>query len=288
MTGGSRRWAGPALALALVMPVSGAVAAPSAVAATPGPSAGELRRMPTSMAALGDSITTGFNACGFFVDCPPRSWSTGQDPAVDSHRLRLRDLGARLSTAANLARKGSRVEALAGQAQRAVAGGFDYLTIEVGANDACRSKVEAMTPVEDFRRQLRAGLTEIREGLPGTRVLLASVPDVYRLWEVGKGSRLARLAWDKLNVCQALLERPTSRAAADVSRRKEVRERVIAYNEELAAACTQYGARCRYDQGAVFAARFTLSQLTRWDFFHPDKSGQHALAEASWRASFWS
>src|SRR5687768_10232023 len=40
---------------------------------------------PTKMAALGDSITRGFNACGWYVDCPSRSWSTGSYSTVNSH-----------------------------------------------------------------------------------------------------------------------------------------------------------------------------------------------------------
>jgi hypothetical protein len=35
--------------------------------------------LPRSMAALGDSISRGFDACGFYADCSFRSWSTGDD-----------------------------------------------------------------------------------------------------------------------------------------------------------------------------------------------------------------
>lgn len=42
------------------------------------------------MSSLGDSITRGFNACGWYVDCTSRSFSTGDDSSVNSHYLRLR------------------------------------------------------------------------------------------------------------------------------------------------------------------------------------------------------
>ena len=45
---------------------------------------------PTSMSSLGDSITRGFNAAGWFTDWPSRSWSTGTSSSVDSHYARLR------------------------------------------------------------------------------------------------------------------------------------------------------------------------------------------------------
>src|SRR5918912_1280871 len=45
--------------------------------------------IPNSLDALGDSITRGFNACGFFFDCTARSWSTGTYSPVNSHYLRI-------------------------------------------------------------------------------------------------------------------------------------------------------------------------------------------------------
>ena len=56
----------------------------------PSPASADAARSFGSMAAMGDSITRGFNACGFYVDCPSRSWSTGTNTTVNSHYLRLR------------------------------------------------------------------------------------------------------------------------------------------------------------------------------------------------------
>ncbi|MGQ0846123.1 MAG: GDSL-type esterase/lipase family protein [Sporichthyaceae bacterium] len=259
-----------------------AVASAPAVA-----SAEEAVALPTSLAALGDSITAGFNACGFFADCPTRSWSAGSDSSVYSHRQRLADAGARLAEANNLARTGARVEALPGQMAAAVAAGADYVTVEIGANDACRRDPAAMTSVPAYRASVREAFGTLKKERPEARLFVASIPDLHRLWEVGHGSRLARMAWKKLGICQAMLARPTSKAQADAARRASVRERVQAYNAELAMACADYGTRCRYDGGTVFAYRFSLNQLTRWDFFHPDKGGQRALSDATWRAGFW-
>ena len=54
------------------------------------PAAAEAGPPPNSMASMGDSITRGFNACGWFSDCTSRSFSTGSDTAVNSHYLRIR------------------------------------------------------------------------------------------------------------------------------------------------------------------------------------------------------
>jgi lysophospholipase L1-like esterase len=243
--------------------------------------------LPRSMAALGDSISRGFDACGFYVDCSVRSWSTGDDTEVDSQRSRLAAAGAPLSTVLNLARTGATVAALGGQAGSAVASHVDYVTIEIGANDACRPDVSAMTPVGQFRSQLRAALRRLHGGLPQARVFLASVPDLMRLWEIGHDNRVARFAWSRLHICPSMLAAADSEAPADVARREQVRAQVVAYNAELASACADYGPDCRYDQGAVFAERFTIHEISKWDWFHPNVFGQHALADVTWQAGFF-
>jgi len=263
-------------------------AATLAVLATTEPAqAAPTRELPTSMAALGDSITRGFDACGFYVDCEPRSWSTGDDDDVDSQRARLQAVGARLSTVTNLAHTGAAVAALDDQAAAAVAQHVAYVTIEIGANDACQPDVAQMTPVETFRTQLRTALDRLHAGLPRARLFIASIPDLMRLWQVGHANHVARFAWSRLHICPAMLASADSDAPADVARRKQVRARVVAYNSELADACADYGSDCRYDHGAVFAERFTIHEISKWDWFHPNVFGQHALAEVTWRASFW-
>jgi hypothetical protein len=65
---------------------------------------------------------------------------------------------------------------------------------------------------------------------------------------------------------------------------KQDRER--AFNQVLAQVCAGY-ARCRWDDGAVYNYRFSASQVSTLDFFHPSLSGQAALARVTWGAS-WS
>lgn len=259
---------------------------PSAIAA-PAPRAEPGTELPTSIASLGDSITRGFNACGFYVDCTRRSWSTGDDGDVHSHRRRLQDGGVDLTRQTNLARSGARSDALAGQAASAVATGAQYVTIEIGANDACRRSEADMTPVEDYRRNIRAGLAVLREGLPSARVFVASLPDLRRLWEVGHGKWYVRKAWDKLDVCPSMLGRPGSNNPEDVDRRDRVRTRTMLYNEVLAEECAAYGPFCRFDDNAVFRTKFTRGQLSKWDFFHPSTAGQRLLAAITWESGFF-
>lgn len=240
---------------------------------------------PGSMASLGDSITRGFNACGFYLDCPSRSFGTGDDPAVNSHYLRLLAANPAIAGHAfNDARSGAKAMDLPGQAGVAVAQGAEYVTVLIGANDACAPSEAAMTGVQAFRGYLNTALATLRAGLPSARVLLISIPDLRRLWEVAHGSLLARGAWGLLRFCQSMLARPTSTAPQDMDRRARVRQRVIDYNAQLADACAGYGPNCAFDGNAVFNYPFTLDQVSGWDYFHPNASGQAILASVSWRS----
>jgi hypothetical protein len=50
---------------------------------------GTTTTLPSSMSSIGDSITRGFNACGWYVDCTSASWATGTDTSINSHYLRI-------------------------------------------------------------------------------------------------------------------------------------------------------------------------------------------------------
>ncbi|GII88316.1 lipoprotein [Sphaerisporangium siamense] len=262
------------LALTACLTLATATAAPAAAAPPP----------PAAMASMGDSITRAFNSCGFYVDCPSRSWSTGSTGSVNSHYLRIRGVSPSL-VAYNDAVSGAKVADMAGQAQRAVSQGVGYVTILVGANDVCTSSESAMTSVADFESRFRAAVQTLADGLPQALIFVASVPDVKRLWEVGKGDLAARTAWSTFGICQSLLAGPRSTAAADVARRDRVRQRAADFNAVLARVCGERPT-CRYDGGAVFAYRFTLAEISTWDYFHPNATGQKALAAVTYAAGY--
>jgi lysophospholipase L1-like esterase len=251
--------------------------------ATSGPSNSDL---PSSMAALGDSLTTGHGGCILFARCGRQSWSTGESGLVKSHYRRLlEDNKAIRGNAHNFAEPGARVSGLRRQADKAVAAKVEYVTVLIGANDICRVRVQDMTPVADFRQDLDAALGVLKHGLPEARVLVVSIPDLNRLWEIGHEEERAVRAWSR-GTCPALLANPTSTAEGDVQRRAAVAARVDAYNAQLAAACKAYGKQCVYDGGAAHRVRFKLDMINRHDWFHPDSDGQEKLAEVTYPRRF--
>ncbi|MDH2430354.1 SGNH/GDSL hydrolase family protein [Sphaerisporangium sp. TRM90804] len=248
------------------------------------PAAAQAPPVPGSIASMGDSITRGFNACGFYIDCTSRSWSTGSSSSVNSHYLRIRAVNPSL-VAYNDARSGAKVADMPGQAQQAVSQGADYVTVLIGANDACTSSESSMTSTADFEARFRTALQTLSAGIPDVAIFVSSIPDIKRLWDVGRNSSSARTAWAALSICQSMLARPRSTDQADVDRRDRVRQRVADYNAIMSRVCAEQP-QCRYDGGAVFSYPFQLSHLSTWDYFHPNTTGQRLLAEITYPTGY--
>jgi lysophospholipase L1-like esterase len=241
---------------------------------------------PASMDALGDSITRGFNACGLYSDCPTRSWATGDDVKVDSHSRRIARVSPAITAGtANDAKSGASVKDLPAQVALAIGRRPQYVTILIGANDACAPTVAEMTPVDTFRTVFAQSVQTLLDALPDSHLFVASIPDLAQLWATGKDNPTARAVWDLGRICPSMLARSTSTDAADVARRSAVRDRVLAYNAVLGEVCRQHD-RCLDDGGAVFSVAFSLADISTWDYFHPNEEGQARLAQVSYAAGY--
>lgn len=240
-----------------------------------------VKGLPSSMVALGDSITAAYGSCLAPTACPRNSWATGDGTLVNSHYRRILAANPAIrGHVRNVARPGSSAADLPGQAL-AARPGVDYVTILAGANDACRG---GMTSRSAFRESVTRALSTIKSTMPRARVLVVAIPNIYRVWEIGRTNKVAVGVW-KSGVCPNLLANPTSTAPADVSRRKAFRDRITAYNAQLAGACAAYGSRCRYEDSS-FRFKFDLNMLSALDFFHPNAAGQSALARETYPDSF--
>jgi lysophospholipase L1-like esterase len=238
------------------------------------------------MAAIGDSITAGFGTCLVLADCLRNSWATGDGAVVSSHYKRILSGNKAIrGHVANYARDGATAEDLVAQAGQAASTRPAYLTVMIGGNDACRSSIADMTSVADFTASVDRAMTAVKTLSPQTRVLVVSIPDVYRLWDIGHTSRVVRSVWGG-RMCPSLLANPESEADVDVARRRQFAERVDAYDAALAAACKAFGPRCRWDGGAVHGFRFSLSQISALDFFHPNAEGENQIARLTYPGSF--
>ncbi|MFJ8104936.1 SGNH/GDSL hydrolase family protein [Streptomyces sp. NPDC096132] len=236
---------------------------------------------PASMAAVGDSITRGFDACTVLQDCPEVSWATGASAEVNSLAVRLLGASKAATHSWNYAVTGARMADLAGQMTQAAAEKPQLVTVMAGANDACRESTAAMTSVADFRSGFEDAMSTLRRTLPKAQVYVASVPNLKRLWSQGRSNALGKQIW-KLGICPSMLGDADALDAAATARRDTVQQRVEDYNKVLKEVCAK-DRRCRFDGGAVYDFRFGTDQLSHWDWFHPSKDGQARLAEIAYR-----
>ncbi len=242
--------------------------------------------LPSSMAAVGDSITQAFDACCWYGNHPADSWSTGDASwdGVRSHYERIRAVKPAIGgNQHNDSVSGAKMSDAPAQAATAVAQQAKYVTVLMGANDLCTSSTSTMTSVDAFRTQFSQALATLEAGLPAqSHVFVVSIPDVYHLWGLYHTDSIARWVWSTAGICQSLL----SPANTD-AQRQAVRDREAAFNAVLAQVCGQYPT-CRFDGYAVFHYQFARSQVSKLDYFHPSLSGQAALADVTWAASWWS
>jgi lysophospholipase L1-like esterase len=260
--------------LALVVVLAGLVA-PPAWAAPP---------LPSSMAAIGDSITRAYDVCCSYGDHPGQSWSTGSTSydGIASHYERIRQLNPAITGRGhNDAITGAKMSAAPAQATQAVNQGARYVTILLGANDLCTSSASTMTSTTTFRSQFQQAMATLMAQDRKPYVLVSSIPNLYQLWQVLHTNSLARWAWANFHICQSMLA-----ATNTETQRQQVVAREEAFNQILAQECAKYP-RCRWDNKAVYNYQFSASQVSALDFFHPSLSGQAALARVTWAASWW-
>jgi lysophospholipase L1-like esterase len=134
---------------------------------------------PKVMAALGDSITRAFNSdgpgcpTGPSLDCAMNSWSTGTNPAVNSQFQRIQAIDpGRNPVAFNDSISGATARpklnsagqqiGLVAQAEKAATQVPNYVTIEIGANDACTGSLATQTPTADFRGYVETATSSTR------------------------------------------------------------------------------------------------------------------------------
>jgi len=257
------------------------------------PSGATAAARPASMAAIGDSITAGFNShtdtwqiptapdlthcptglgpfgvpsTTFGLDCPAHSWATGT--GVNSIYLRLRASNPAIDVA-NYGVTAAPVALLPAQAQEAAKQGAELVTVLIGANDACVPFQPHGTPtaLPAFASQFRQAMDILSDAPSHPRILVASIPDVYQAWQLFHTNPNAVSRWSAEVLCPPLFDNATSTAPVDVARRDAFRLLVAAYNLTEQEICRRTP-RCETDHGALFR-----TQLTRADIATLENTG---------------
>jgi lysophospholipase L1-like esterase len=239
---------------------------------------------PRVMAATGDSITRAFDVNWYYFlrDGVEYSWSTGTNPAVNSHYQRLLAVDPKLAgNAYNDARRGARMSDLGGQLAAGASQRAGYVTILMGANDVCTSSISTMTPTATFETQFKTALGNFVAARPSARVFVSSIPDIYRLWSILHDNLYAAGTWNLFNICQSMLS-----ASNTEQQRQQVVAQEKADNDALARVCHAFR-QCRWDNYAVYNTAFSTADVSTVDYFHPSVTGQKNLAAVTWAASYF-
>lgn len=235
---------------------------------------------PDSMAATGASATRAALTCEA-RDCSANSWATGTNATVNSIYLRIRAVNPAIEGRAyNDAVGGESMDDLSDQMDVVIGQRVQFVIVDMGGNDVCRSEEGQVTAPEVFRADFEAAMSRLVERRPNTRIAVVSIPSVHHLWDIFHTDARAVEVWNRNTTCQSMLRNPTSTARADVERRARVNERQIELNAVLGLVCARY-AHCRYDGGAAFEFAFATSDVGR-DYFHPSLAGQATAAAAMW------
>ena len=240
--------------------------------------AGASAAYPNKVSALGDSITQAFETCSIpLTNCPANSWSTGTNKAVDSVFLRIK-ANNKHAKAQNVSVSGARVASLNEQAKKAVRFQAEFVTILIGANDACNGP----TSTSAFATSFEAAITTLESGLPSAKILVGSIPNLMYLWELFHTNAEAVAKWKTFtSFCPGIMTNPTSMAPADVARRQATLNAEISFNSTMQSICSA-DPTCQFDEDEIFDTRFTEAEVSTVDYFHPSLTGQASLAAGAW------
>lgn len=237
----------------------------------------EADEAPLVLGAIGDSITTGFNSA-HFGDNTTYSWSTGSTSLFASFARKLATHAGHDVLTVNAAVIGSVAGDLAQQVTQVLDYSPAYVTIMIGANDICTWPDDHPQRYEVFKGNVVQAIARMVESRPDVRIVLLPIPDLYRIYEIGRDSMICRAKWRLFNYCQALLGRDRS----DDDRAVFV-ERWHAANRLLADVAEMFPHNVSHDPESA-NTRFQPEHVASRDCFHPSLAGQALLAEVAWQS----
>ena len=171
------------------------------------------------------------------------------NPAIDGH-------------VSNYAVTAAPVALLPAQAQQAAGQGAELVTVLIGANDACVpfQSNATPTPLPAFASQFRQAMNILSAAPSHPRILVASIPDLYQLWQLFHTDPNAVSVWSNERLCPPLFNNAASTAPADVARRAAFRLLLAAYNLVEEEICRRTP-RCQTDGAALFRTQLTPADI---------------------------
>lgn len=232
----------------------------------------EVVPVPLAMAAVGDSLSSGFPGTA------ANSWSTGT--TLNSHAARMKALFPSLVTY-NQAMAGAAVNSFVSQATTvATHAEVGYVTVGFGTNDICNPIGGVSTDEALFRQRFRAGLETLRDGLPGVKILVVSISNLEsRRLAMVKAGRSGETVY-----CTRYFAKARSNAKNLVKKRARIMAEVRRLNQVMAEECALI-VGCKTDDGAMFKHKWKSNEIGS-DGGHLTKKGENMTARVTWDAGF--
>ena len=277
--------------------------------------------VPLNQFNIGDSIGEGEAANGTIGAANhDKVWSTGyaggDSVNAINERFEAKDPAGYYEN--NFSRDGTFNQAISGSIMAdfapqalavAAAGTAGMVTMLLGNNDVCAPSLSEMTDPAVFEAQYRAGL-DVLATAPFPRTLnlqVASVPDIYWLWNAKRTNVACRVFIWPFVPCQNLLSDAGDDCASGTSRedpdtvypgdgpacqRRKAFHAAIrdVYNPILHAVLSEYQSDGKLQNAEyvdIFDVRFDSIHVNNGDCFHPSEAGHALLAQKQWCRSRW-
>lgn len=243
------------------------------------------------MLIIGDSLSMGVAACGSTSECRERSWVGGTDVMVNSIASRVEQSEGSRPRLLWSVRQGARVAGVKAdieQLGQTAVGAHpselpSLITLSIGATDACANLLSEITSPQDFESGVSSLLRIISDAAPEAEILILSVPNLSRIWEINNDNPNAIEAWRGTRSCASLLEPSMISEDQRNYNMQRIDDAVASYNVILDNECSLIR-NCIYDGGSLFDFSFTPNDISTVDFFHPSAEGQRKIAALAWDA----
>jgi lysophospholipase L1-like esterase len=243
--------------------------------------------VPYVVGVMGDSVSAGFNAYRY-GDNREFSWAgglvseqAGQGP-VQSHAQKLQTIMPdRTVVVRNEAFVGADSANLARQTARLLRVTPDYVTIAMGANDVCVWGDDYVSSLNAYEASLVASIEAVIAKNHHVKIVLAPVPALRLMYEMGLRRQGCQQTWDVIGVCRPLL-------ATDLS--DDARERFYArhrhLNQVIESVAMRYPRHVRFAR-ALADAVFDETSISPLDCFHPSLAGQNLISDYSFDPTWY-
>ena len=234
------------------------------------------------IASIGDSISTAMNSNGW-GNRKQNNWSTGttRNRALRSHFHKLQQLFQQKIEPYNFAVAGATSYDIASQVGKLLPHQPDYVTILIGANDACLWKKDNDTQLHEFTENITNAVERLIAHNPQVKLLLVPIPNMYHLWKTVHQKGSCQMRWNLFNICSNLLDSDRTE-----QERLAFQDRITTANDRLEDIANKHLQHIRFNR-SLADHTFEWEHVSPRDCFHPSLSGQNIISQLTWEADWF-